>query len=100
MIPPPGAAPSAEMRSLLETRAGGCEPPSGATAPGPATRPNPRSPLPSAATAPQPFLEIEHPRARVRPQPLQGLRRQQRNVVAGGAGVAEIIAPTRLIKVT
>ena len=94
MIPPPGAASSAEMRSLLETRAGGGEPHRRLR---PLASPfdrNPRSPLPSAATAPECKAENLCRGA------AQGFRGQQRNVVTGGAGVVEIIAPTLLRTIT
>jgi hypothetical protein len=65
------------------------------------TRPAPpldrdhRPPLPPAPAAPEPPFEIEDLRAGAQSGPQQSLRRQQRDVVAGGDEVAlpEILDP-------
>ena len=58
MIPHPGAAPSAEMPSLLETRAGGGEPHLRLRPLAPPFDRNPRSPLPHVSAAPEPVFDL------------------------------------------
>jgi hypothetical protein len=51
----------------------------------------------SASPAPDPLLEIEHLGLRAEPKPQQKLRRQQRDVIAGGAiDLDEVALPETL----
>jgi hypothetical protein len=43
-----------------------------------------RSRLPRALATPEPLLEVGNLRCGAKPDPQQGLRRQQRDVIAGG----------------
>src|SRR5215472_19173977 len=97
MIPPPRRRSIGRNAVTARNTGRRRSTPSEATPPGPAARPNPWLALLSAAAPPQPFLEVEHPRAGVQPQPLQGLRRQQREVMAGGAVRLDKITPPEIL---
>jgi hypothetical protein len=103
MIPPSGAAPSSEHWPAPEVRTvlAGTGPLLSGVLPPPLQR-NHRPPLGSAPAAPEPVLEVENLRAEAQSDPEEGLRRQQRDVVAGGAidldevALPEILDPRRV----
>ena len=83
MIPHP--APLLPLAACLAAGTLGTSTPERATRPAPATHRNHRPPLPPAPAAPQPPFEVENLGRGAQPGLQQRLRRQQRDMVAGGA---------------